>query len=205
VGAARTTAIATGLRTGRGAERGGEVLLPPAPREVAVTVIARVLDGSAAATAVLLPHGRAAQRRRRLRSLAAGAVLAAGAAFAWLIGAPAWVLGVGAGALASAVPLSSDRYRNLGHALVGGYLVAGSGSLLRRRTVLAADAVIGWNVRSSYFQRRAGLVTLAATTAAGRQSYEVPDVDGQEALAIADEVTPGLLTAFRRGRPPTSG
>src|SRR6185437_7105691 len=38
VGGARALVIATGLRVGRGAERGGEILLPPAPREQAVRV-----------------------------------------------------------------------------------------------------------------------------------------------------------------------
>ena len=63
-----------------------------------------------------------------------------------------------------------DRARALGHALVEGWLVARSGSLTRRRELLATDAVIGWNVQRTWFQRRAGLVTLVATTAGGRQS-----------------------------------
>ncbi|MDT4911751.1 MAG: putative rane protein [Pseudonocardiales bacterium] len=204
VGAARTTAVATGLRVGRGAERGGEVLLPPAPREAAVTVMSRVLDGSPAVTTALRAHGAAARRRRLARALFSTAVVAAAAVIAWLLGAPVVVLVIGAAALAAAIPLGIDRYRSLGHALVDGYLVAGGGSLVRRRTVLQSSAVIGWNLRSTYFQRRAGLVTLTATTAAGRQSYDVSDVDGRTALAIADAVTPDLLAQFRTGRPPTS-
>lgn len=203
-GAARTTAIATGLRTGRGAERGGEVLLPPAPRDTAVSVAARVLDGSPAVTAPFRAHGPRARRRRVGRALGASAVFAAAVVVAWLIGAPAWLLGIAAAALLGAAPLAADRYRSLGHAVTDGYLVAGSGSLVRRRIVLDASAVIGWNLRSTYFQRRAGLVTLRATTAAGRQSYAVSDVDSQEALLIADAVTPGLLSAFRSAPTPTS-
>jgi putative membrane protein len=204
VGAARTTAIATGLRTGRGAERGGEVLLPPAPRDTAVSVLARVLDGSPALTTVLRRHGPRARRRRIARALTSGAVFAGVAVVAWLIGAPAWLLGIGAAALVGAVPLAADRYRSLGHAVADGYLVAGSGSLVRRRIVLDASAVLGWNLRSTYFQRRAGLVTLTATTAAGRQSYAVGDVGVAEALVIADAVTPELLSAFRTAPTPTS-
>ena len=49
-----------------------------------------------------------------------------------------------------------DRYRNLGHALVGGYLVARQGSAIRRRYMLELDGIIGWNERQSFFQRRAG-------------------------------------------------
>ena len=70
-----------------------------------------------------------------------------------------------------AVPLGLDRYRGLGHAVSGDYLVTRSGSLARHRDVVARDGMIGWNVEQTLFQRRAGLVTLRATTAAGSQSY----------------------------------
>jgi putative membrane protein len=42
-GGARCLAITTGLRVGRGAERGGSLLLPPAPRQAAAEVAAAVL------------------------------------------------------------------------------------------------------------------------------------------------------------------
>lgn len=204
VGAARTTAVATGLRTGRGAERGGEVLLPPAPRDVALAVAARVLDGSSAITAPLRPHGPVARRRRLVRALAAGAALCGIAVLSWLAGAPVWVLAVGIAVMAAALPLGLDRYRNLGHALSDRYLVTSSGSLVRRRATLRCDAVIGWNLGSTVFQRRAGLMTLTATTAAGRQGYRISDLGSAEALAVADEVTPDLLRQFRSTPPATS-
>jgi putative membrane protein len=204
VGAARTTAVATGLRTGRGSERGGEILLPPAPRETAVTVAAVVLDGSPAVTVALRPHGPAARRRRLSRALFGGAFLALAAVVSWALGAPAWVLAVGAALLLASVPLGIDRYRSLGHALSDGYLVTRFGSLVRRRAALETTAVIGWNLRSTYFQRRLGLLSVTATTAAGRQAYEVQDVEPAEALAIADTATPELLTQFRREHPATS-
>ena len=37
-----------------------------------------------------------------------------------------------------------------------------------------------------------------ATTAAGRQGYELLDVAPATAVAIADEIQPGLLTPFLR-------
>jgi putative membrane protein len=95
-----------------------------------------------------------------------------------------------------AVPLGLDRYRGLGHAVSGRYLVTRSGSLARRRDVVARDGVIGWNVRQTFFQRRAGLVTLSATTAAGSQAYVVLDVDPLEAVRVVQETTPGLLEPF---------
>ena len=70
---------------------------------------------------------------------------------------------------------------------------------MRRRSVLACDGIIGWNLRRSFFQRRVGLATLTATTAAGTQRYAVPDVPDGEALRLADAALPGLLTPFLEG------
>jgi putative membrane protein len=204
VGAARCSAVATGLRVGRGAERGGEVLLPPAPREAAVTVAGVVIDCPPAMRTPVREHGWRARRRRFTRAALGGAIVCAGCLGGWLAGGPLWPLVLGAAVLAAGIPLAQDRYRNLGHATVGGYLVSGSGSLVRRRAALRQDAVIGWNVRSSWFQRRAGLVTLTATTAAGRQGYAVRDIPTGTALALAAAVTPGLLDPFRTAPPATS-
>ena len=56
--------------------------------------------------------------------------------------------------------------------------------------------IIGWNLQQSWFQRRAGLVTLVATTAAGSQAYAAVDVPEHLAIALADEAVPGLVTPF---------
>jgi putative membrane protein len=64
---------------------------------------------------------------------------------------------------------------------------------VRRRSMLACDGIIGWNLRQSFFQRRAGLATLVATTAAGRQRYAVLDVPLDEAVRLADRALPDLL------------
>jgi putative membrane protein len=52
-------------------------------------------------------------------------------------------------------------------------------------------------MRRSLFQRRAGLMTLTATTAAGRQSYRVQDVGTMAGVELADSAIPGLLSEFR--------
>ena len=88
--------------------------------------------------------------------------------------------------------------------LLGAYLwtlsrdrfVARSGSLTRTREMLATDAIIGWNFHSTFFQRRAGLVTLVATTAGGSQSVTALDVPVPDAVACADEAIPGLVSQF---------
>jgi putative membrane protein len=197
VGGARCLAIATGLRVGRGAERGGEILLPPAPLSVAVRVAAAVLETGAPFDVRLLAHPIAAQRRRMMRAIAGALAIAVpvGAVVA-VAGWPAWLLVLAALPLVGAVPLAVDRYRSLGHALSDGYLVTRYGSLVRRRCVVHADGIIGWNLRTTYFQRRLGLATLTATTAAGRQHYPVSDVAGEEALRLADVAVPGLLSDF---------
>ncbi|ALG08497.1 hypothetical protein [Kibdelosporangium phytohabitans] len=46
------------------------------------------------------------------------------------------------------------------------------------------------------FQRRHGLVTLTATTAAGERGYRVRDVGLGTALTVTQAVTPGLVTRF---------
>jgi putative membrane protein len=113
-----------------------------------------------------------------------------------LIDGPAWMWEVALLLLPIAALLAHDRYRSLGHALVGGWLVTRQGSLVRRRCALSSDGIVGWNLRQSLFQRRAGLATLTATMAAGRQRYEVTDVVLPEAVRLADRTVPGLLTPF---------
>jgi putative membrane protein len=99
--------------------------------------------------------------------------------------------------LPAAALLALDRYRGLGHALPGRHLVTRTGGLRRRTVTLQRDGVIGWTLRQSPFQRRAGVVTLEAVTAAGRGGYPVLDVGTQEAVALADATTPDLLGPFR--------
>ena len=204
VGGARTTAIATGLRVGRGAERGGTVLVPPAPIAVSRRVAGAVLDESGAELAVaapLRPHGKAALRRRLIRATVPCLTLFAVLILLWLgAGWPAWPVPVGAAVTMLSIPLGLDRYRSLGHAVVGGYLVSRQGSLSRRQIALESDGIIGWNLRRTVIQRRLGVVTAAATTAAGRQRYRLVDLSEQEALAVVRAATPGLVEPFLTDR-----
>jgi putative membrane protein len=194
---ARCVAITTGLRVGRGAERGGSLLLPPAPREEARRVAGQVLGRTAPLTEPLIAHGPRATRRRYTRAVGVVAlVVAVCVALWWASWLPAWTWQVSPVLLVIAVALAYDRSRSLGHALVERTLVSRGGSLVRRRSALSYDGIIGWNVERSFFQRRAGLATLVATTAAGRQRIDVQDVPLAEALRVADEALPGLLTPF---------
>lgn len=200
VGGARTIAIATGLQVGRGASpsgRGGTVLLPDAPVAEARRVAGDVLGVPAAITAELVSTGPVARRRRYPRALAGALLVVALTGLVWWLfglSGDGWLLSLVAVALA--VPLAADRGRSLGYLVRDGLLITQSGSLARRRSTLELDAIIGWNIRQSYFQRRAGVATLVATTAAGKQGYRLLDLPLAEARRVADAGVPGLLSDF---------
>jgi putative membrane protein len=191
VGAARLSAITTGLKSGESA-----LLVPPAPAEVARGVAGRVTRQPGTLAHPLTPHGPAARQRRYVRAVAPLLVLAVGALVGWTRGAPGWIPVVLIVLLALSPLVAADRYRGLGHAVVGRYLVASSGSLARERSVLEREGIIGWNLEQTFFQRRSGLATLTATTAAGDEAYEVLDVPLPEAVRLAEEAVPGLLQPF---------
>jgi putative membrane protein len=197
---ARCLAITTGLRVGRGAERGGSLLLPPAPRAEAQRVATEVLGRATPLTCPLTPHGPRATRRRYTRAVGLAALIAVALfVLSRLGGLPAWTWRVSPVLLVIAALLAYDRTRSLGHALVERTLVSRRGSLVRRRSALSCDGIIGWNLQRSFFQRRAGLATLVATAAAGRQRIDVQDVPLDEAIRVANAALPGLLTPFIDG------
>ena len=196
VHAARLSGITTGLKSRGGADGPSSLLLPPAPRGVALALAAQILHDSAPLHVPLISHGPAARRRRFVRALLPAFVLVAAAGVAIFSGGSPWLALPAIAAVPLAAMLALDRYRSLGHALAGSALVTRQGSFERRRDVLACDGIIGWNVRESFFQRRAGLATLTATTAAGRQRYVVPDVPLPLALSLGNRALPGLLEAF---------
>ena len=200
VGGARCIAIATGLRENRGSDKGGELLQPPAPLAQAHRVAALVLGGIDPTGGALRAHGPDAQRRRYVRAL--GIALATVTVLVLLrvvAGFPDWPWWLSLLLLPGAVWLAGDRYRALGHGIVDGYLVRRLGSIDRRTAALRCDGIIGWRIHQSFFQRRVGLVTLVATTAGGHGAYEVPDVASAEALDLAADAVPGLLTPFLAG------
>lgn len=185
---ARTGAVATGLGSGRG------TLLPPAPRDEAHRVAGVVLTEEPSPTRTALRrHPPVALRRRLARAVLP---VLAGAAVLWLIAVPTWVVWATLGLLPVTVLLAVDAYRNLGHALTSRYLVTRHGAGLRGTVALQRAGVIGWTVSQSFFQRRAGLVTVTATTAAGSGAYRVIDVRTADGLAVAEGAVPGLLTPF---------
>ncbi|MGW9478169.1 PH domain-containing protein [Saccharomonospora azurea] len=202
MGAARIDAVATGMsQSAQGNNGEHNTLHPAAPRELVGRVGAAVLREpvSPVDSVRLRAHPRAALGRRiRWALIAVAAVvlplLVLGLAVTSVLVHLAWVGAVVL--LPVGVALAFDAYRNLGHGITGRYLVARHGALRRGTVALQRSGVIGWTVRQSLFQRRKGLVTLTATTAAGAQGYSAYDVDEHEGLAFAEEAVPGLLTPF---------
>ncbi|GAA2955491.1 PH domain-containing protein [Kitasatospora cinereorecta] len=200
-GAARVDAITTGVakdEQARGADH--HTLLPAAPRPVADSIAAEVLREPAAPTgAPLTAHPRSARGRRLRRALAAVLVPVLVLALLGALLTPVllWTALVCAVVcLPLAVPAALDAYRSLGHTVAGDYLVTRSGSLRRSTAALQRTGVIGWTVRQSCFQRRAGLLSVTATTAAGGGAYTAYDTDASEGLTFAAEAVPGLLEPF---------
>ncbi|MFC7587595.1 PH domain-containing protein [Nonomuraea antimicrobica] len=165
-GGARVRTIATGL--GKAADDETEdaaALTPPVPRALAVRVAARV---SGTGLPSLAPHPAAARRRRVVRALVTTAVMAAGAALVPWDWARGWVWLVPAVTLAYGMWLAVAGAASLGHALGPRHLVARRGAVVRRTVALDRRGIAGWTITESLFQRRSGLLTVSATTAAGR-------------------------------------
>lgn len=204
-GGARVDAVATGLATGEEDKTDSKTLLPVAPKELADRVAADVLREPVSPTAAPLTGHPVAARGRRLRwalatVLGTEAVLVVlGLLLTPVLLHIAWTSAIVLVPLAIALAL--DAYRSLGHALTERYLVARSGTVRRATVALQRRAIVGWTVRQSVFQRRAGLVTVLATTAAGTGAYAVRDAAEPDGLALADAAVPGLLRPLLENAP----
>jgi len=184
-GGARLDAVMTGV------DGAGEasLLLPPCPRATAEAVLSELIARPDAVTGPLRAHGAAATRRRWTRALALPAVLLV-AMVAWYSWAPVWLWPMWSVLTVCCALLAVDRSRALGHRVDAEWLVARAGSLDRRRDCIAAAGIIGWTVRQTLLQRRAGVATLIAATAAGVKSYRVIDVPAELAWTIAGSASP---------------
>ncbi|WP_299959911.1 PH domain-containing protein [uncultured Modestobacter sp.] len=193
VGAARASALVTGL--GDAARRGQ--LLPLGPHAEAWSLAGRLVDDPGP----LVVHPPAARRRSVVRATALGLlVLLAGAVLTAVASSDWWPLLV-AGAVLTAlgVPLGLARYAALGHAAGPRSFAVRSGWLVREHTVLQGRAVVGWQVRQSWAQRRAGLVTVLACVGAGTGGYAARDIAAGEAAGFARTASgswAGTLTPY---------
>lgn len=179
LGAARLDVVAAGAGTGKdeeGKAKQSPALVPASPLAVSSRVAGTVL-GEPVPTG-FDAHPPAARRRRLVRAIAVvvvvtGAALVPAVIWAWL-----WWVPLVAAVLTATVAIWAglDNSRGLGHAITAGAVALRKGSLLRRTDVLRREGILGWNIRRSPLQRRAGLVTLVATTAGGGGAFRLPDV-----------------------------
>ena len=188
MGAARLDIVAVGLNTSsdeNGKQRQSPTVMPSAPRVLSEQVIEKVLGHPVATD--LSAHPPAARSRRLVRATAAAvamAVVVLAAALLWWPGL--WwlspvVLLVGGGL---SFWIALDNSRGLGHALTDDQVVLRRGSVFRRTEVLNRRGLLSWNIRQTPFQRRSGLVTLVATSAAGSGSFRLPDVGVEQATSV---------------------
>ncbi|MEU5875463.1 PH domain-containing protein [Glycomyces sp. NPDC047369] len=196
-GAGRLDVVAIGLKTD---QEGSDLstLVPAAPLPAVVDAAEAVVGPVDCA---LAPHPRTARTRRLRWAAVAVLVLAAAATVPHLL----WELpALLSAAIVLAAVLSAafavwtafDSYASLGHALTARHLVSRRGSTRRATVHLDRSGIIGWRITQSVFQRRMGLMTLDATTAAGKGHYAVIDADEHEILDFAAEAVPDLLRPF---------
>jgi putative membrane protein len=196
-GAGRLDVVAVGLKTD---QEGSDLstLVPAAPLEHTLSAAEAVIGPF---DTDLVGHPKAAlQRRIRWAVATTLALLAAAVGVHLLWDLPALL---SAAVILAAVATSMfavwtafDSYASLGHALSDRYLISRRGSTRRATVHLDRSGIIGWRLQQSVFQRRMGLMTLVATTAAGKGHYAVIDADEHEILDFADEAVPGLLRPF---------
>jgi len=166
-------------RSGGGDQTASRLAIPVLRRLQVNRVLGELLPGAAPLPA-LLPPPPAARRRAVTRAVVPASLLAAAVALAlWRL---TW-LGVLVVPLLLplAVATGLAAYRSLGHASRGGFLYARLGVAIRVTTVVPVAKAQSGSVRSSPFQRRAGLATLQVDIAGGGPTPRV--VDESEAKA----------------------
>jgi uncharacterized membrane protein YdbT with pleckstrin-like domain len=196
MGMADTTVITTGLSIWSMSQP--TAILPRGPISVARPVTSAVLATEPnPLEAPLRGHPRAALRRRLWWATATASSVAG--LIGWFVAndlIPASTLWAGVPIGLICIGAAIIAYQALGHAIVGTYLVVRSGLLSRTTAALQRPAVSTIAIRESLLQRRLGLKTVSAMTAAGYGAYEAPDLDADEAISFAADAAPGLLTPF---------
>ena len=170
---------------------------PARPAAVVERVAREVLDTPARSTPRCARHGPRAARRRWTRAL----VPTAPGRRRWRrrrarCGAPC-VAARRPGRCSRWPPLLAlDRVRSLGPRAGRRLPRRPLRRLVRRRRILEVDHVIGWNFRSTWFQRRAGLTTLVATTAGGTRPSRC-STSPRRGVRVAHAALPDLVAQFR--------
>ena len=196
LGVTDTTLITTGLDLWSSSDP--TTILPRGPKPVAQAVSGYVLQTPVNPMLTSLArHPSAALRRRIWWALVTTAVIAAG--LGWMVLTDVFgrsVLWAAAALLPLAIAGAVIAFRALGHTIAGDYLVVRSGLLSRATSALQRTSVSTIAVSESLLQRRLGLRSVSAMTAAGYGAYDAPDVLAREAFEFANEASAGLLEPF---------
>jgi putative membrane protein len=168
-------------RTGGADQTASRLAVPILQRTEVNRLLGELLPGAAPIPGLRVPPP-AARRRAVTRSLLRTALAIA------VIALPLWqltsqdVLAVPPALALAAVPLLAlavvaglAAYRNLGHAASAGFLYARAGVAIRVIAVVPVAKAQSGSVRSSPFQRRAGLATLHVDIAGGGTAPQVHD------------------------------
>jgi putative membrane protein len=179
------SAIAAGL-----ARKSGGTTLAPVLRRADVRELIRAVDPAAPdPSAPLTAHPSAARQRRLVRALP---VPLAFLVLALVVTEP-WAVAAALLLTAIATAIGVDRYRQLGHAFHGRRLAVRGGSLHRRWSEVDPAASAAYELRSSPFQRRAGLCTVWLHLGQGAGSRRVLDLGEQQAAHVLRVLDPHLL------------
>lgn len=182
-------------RAGGSDQTASRLAIPILQRAQINRVLEELLPGAAPVPRLLLPPP-AARRRAATRSvLVATLVMAVIALLLWrlstldVVAVPVAVGVVALPVLALAVLLGLAAYRHLGHATREGFLYARVGVAIRVTTAVPVAKAQSGSVRSTPFQRRAGLATLHVDIAGGGPTPRVHD----ESEATAERLLQGVL------------
>jgi putative membrane protein len=175
-------------RSGGGDQTASRLSIPVLPRSRVDQVLGELLP-EADPLPVLQAPPPAARRRSVVRGVVQSVppIVVVGAVLWLLLGppaAPAALLLVPLGVLGGLA-----AYRNLGHARRDGFLYARRGVAIRVTTVVPVAKAQSGSVRSTPFQRRAGLANLHVDVAGGGPTPKVLD----EAGATAEELLQVVL------------
>lgn len=201
-GGARVKAVATGLGKKKSDddkwELDADLLLPQAPQAEATKVVAEVLRTATPPTsAPLRKHpGAAASRLIGWHAIGAAVPAVTLGILSALDLTPSWIWQLLLVLIPIGALLGLGEYRGLGHGLADDFLIVRWGVVPRSTVAVQRTGVIGWNIKQTIFQRRARLVTVTATIAAGSGAYTIRYADQTDGLRVADAAVPGLLTPF---------
>ncbi|WP_152363765.1 PH domain-containing protein [Microlunatus speluncae] len=187
-GAAMLRVVAVGVETSQQDESKHQVsstIVPPAPRSVA-TAVAEAITRTPVPAELRAHPPAAAHRRYRWSAAIFVTVLALLAVPAILLAPELWWLVGGAAVIGAPVTwfLARDAAAGLGHLIIDDRVILRSGSVFRSTEVLAHDGLLGWNLKRSPAQRRLGLCTLVATSAASPGQFRLPDVAPAQAVEL---------------------